>query len=357
MKKVSVIVPIYNTEKYVEDCISSILNQTYLNIEIILVEDCSKDSTVSVLKKYLSFSNVLFLKNDTNRGVGYSRNRGIENSSGEYLMFVDSDDVLDPTAIEQLVFALEKADVDMSMCSYDKFFRKKLWDTPESRNPFEVVDIQKDEKLLNKCGGACWAKLFKRELFEDLRFPEGIVYEDAPVTFPAMIKARFISFVDSKLYHYRFNLNGITKKNKRGPNRNILDLYQSALLLDKNYRLVRRNDILDNKMKELGYNILFVGALNSGFWFQMPSRKEVANYFYILANQRYGYHSYQDSSYLREAIHTIPHFAIRMKYLDFCVFQKKYQIYRDESEIVDKIRCCLEEYLSSSKKKCKVKRK
>lgn len=356
MKKVSVIVPIYNTEKYIESCIDSILNQTYPNIEIILVEDKSTDSTFSYLEKYQNNSNVVLLVNDKNRGVGYSRNKGIEYSSGEYLMFIDSDDVIEQKMIEQLVYALESGKTDMSMCGYDTFFHTTI-PIKKDLSSFEVIDVESDDKLLNQCGGACWAKLFKRSLVENLRFPEGIVYEDAAFTFPAMIKSRFISFLDSPLYHYRFNLNGITKKNKKGPNRNILDLYPASLLLDRNYKLVRRNDSLDNKMRELGYSILFLGALDSSFWFQMKGRKELANSFLALANKRYGYTSHHDTSYLQEKIRTNPFLSIRIKYLDTFVFQKKLQLEKEENELMSEIRRYLEAYLSQKRNKCKVKKK
>lgn len=356
MKKVSVIVPVYNTSKYVEECVDSILNQSYSNLEVLLIEDHSSDSSLECLKKYQKDLRVVLLQNDANYGVGYSRNRGIEHATGDYLTFVDSDDVLESMAIETLVSSLEKGNTTMSMCDYDTFYGRTPFIANHSIQS-EVICLEENPNLLDKCGGACWAKLFQKSLFADFRFPEGIVYEDAPITYPVMIKAGKISFVPSSLYHYRFNLNGITKKSKKGPSRDILDIYPSALLLDKNYQLVRRNDSLDRKMKELGYNILFLGALNSGFWLQMRKRKLLANAFYSLANKRYGFTSYQDSTYLQKRVAEVPQFAIRMKYLSTFVFQKKYRLEKEESELFADIERYLEEYLSQKGNKCKVKRK
>ncbi len=357
MKKVSVIVPAYNTEKYIKECIDSVLNQSYPNIEIILIEDSSTDSTLSILKRCQNNPNIVLLENESNRGVGYSRNKGIDYANGDYLMFVDSDDILESQIVEQLVFSLEQGNANMDMCSYDTFLGRPNNYSENNSSSFEVIDVEKNRSLLDKCGGACWAKLFKRSLFDNLRFPEGIVYEDAPVTFPVMIKARFISYLDYPFYHYRFNLNGITKRSKKGPNKNILDLYFSSLLLDRNYSLVRRNNLLDDKMKELGYNILFLGALDSGFWFQMKKRKEIANSFYALANQRYGYESYQDSDYLKKRAQEVPHFRIRLQYLSIFVLKKHYCLEKSETELVSEIRKYLEGYLSKKKNKCKVKKK
>lgn len=357
MEKVSVIVPVYNAEKYLEECVESILNQTYTNIEVILIEDYSLDSSFSILAKYQTDPRVILLHNNKNYGVGYSRNRGIDVASGEYLTFVDSDDVLEIEALEKLVFSLEKSNTDMSMCDYHTFYGKIP--SMEKRNsfPFEVIDIEENPILLDKCGGACWAKLFRKSLFDSFRFPEGIIYEDAPVTFPLMIKARKIAFVNEALYHYRFNLNGITKSDKKRPNLSILDIYSAALLLDHNYQLVRRNDFLDIKMRELGYNILFLGALNSGFWFQMKKRKALANAFYALANGHYGYTSYHDSAYLERRIKEVPLFAIRMKYLSTFVFKRKFQLEKGEEEQLEEIKKYIEEYLFRKKNKCKVKKK
>lgn len=357
MRKVSVIVPVYNTEKFLKECLDSILNQTYSNIEVILVEDGSLDSSLSILKAYQKDSHVILLENRSNKGVGYSRNRGIEHATGDYILFVDSDDLLSPVAIEYLVSALEKSNTEMSMCQYQTFFHSRLLNSKNHNGSFEVMDIEKDSYLLEVCGGACWAKLWKRTLLQDIRFPEGIIYEDAPFTFPLMVKASKISFIREPLYYYRFNINGITKKNKREPNRTLLDIYPSAKMLDENYQLVRRNSALDSKMKEMGYSILFLGALNSGFWFQMKERKFLSKAFYELANRHYGYSSYQDSSYLCRRIAEVPHFSIRIRYLNTFVFSQKYQLVKEENKLLESIQNCLEDYLSGNRKKCKVKRK
>ena len=112
--KLSVIIAVYNTEKYVEKCLDSLLSQTYSNIELVVVNDCSTDGSLKILKKYAKkYDNIILIDNKQNKGLSYSRNVGLENASGEYTGYIDSDDYIDPNYYEKLMKAIvkEKSDV------------------------------------------------------------------------------------------------------------------------------------------------------------------------------------------------------------------------------------------------------
>lgn len=356
MEKVSIIVPVYNVEKYLTECIESILCQTYPNIEIIMVEDKSLDKSLEVAKRYEHYSNVVLLENGENKGVGYSRNRGIRHATGNYIMFVDSDDILTPVAVEYLVKALEGGKTSIAMCQYSTFLSFPKRKVKKLIGNFEIVDLEKEDSLLGHCQGYCWNKLYKKELFEQLRFPEGICYEDVAFNYPIMIAARYISYIPEPLYQYRFNFSGITKTNKRVPNRGLLDLYAASLVLDQNYRLVRRNGLLDEKMRQIGHNTIFIASLDSSFWLSMKNKNQLSNLFLQLANLRYGYVSYHDNPVIETRAKKVPHYRIRIKYFDRFIHNKKYELVgSNELEIVQKINDCFDEEASSRSSRCKQK--
>ena len=126
---ISVIISVYNTEQYISKCLDSILNQTYKNLEIIVINDCSKDKSYEILKKYAkNNSNIKLLNNEVNKGLSYSRNIGLDHSNGEYIGYIDSDDYIDDTYYEKLVKAIlkEKSPSCGSKYIYDGSFSRNL---------------------------------------------------------------------------------------------------------------------------------------------------------------------------------------------------------------------------------------
>ncbi len=118
MSKISVIIPAYNSEKYIERCLNSIINQSYRNIEIIVVDDCSTDTTSYIIQKFCKLDNrIRHIKLPANKGVGYARNIGIKNATGEYLGFVDSDDWIDSNMYSNLIEACQTNNTDIALCS------------------------------------------------------------------------------------------------------------------------------------------------------------------------------------------------------------------------------------------------
>lgn len=207
---VSVVVPVYNTERYLASCIDSILGQTKSKLQLILVDDGSTDGSAAIGKKYAKrHPNVTYVYKE-NSGVAATRNLGASLASGEYLTFVDSDDLLDPHMFERLYTLAKHFDAQIATCGMAHFnnlsYRK--YPSPLFDNVFKGTDIQAgnlEELPLQIFNTSCCNKLFLRSFYlkENLRFPEGVVYEDLPFSIFALEKATRIAATPEKLYFYR----------------------------------------------------------------------------------------------------------------------------------------------------------
>ena len=201
---VSVIIPAYNVQKYIDNCIQSVLAQTYKNIEIIIVDDGSTDNT---LKKSLRFSEMdhrVKVFSQKNAGVSSARNKGLANAKGKYICFVDSDDTVSKVYVEQMVYNLEEKDGDISISSYSHVRKLK-----EHMSDEKVEIWSKKETLYNYIvkkkfvPGVC-CKLYKRDVIRDLWFKEEIrIAEDKLFFFEGMKGSNRIVFQNTPLYFYR----------------------------------------------------------------------------------------------------------------------------------------------------------
>ena len=172
--KVSVIVPIYNVEKYLDRSVDSLVNQTYENIEIILVDDGTKDSSGEIADRRAKEDSRIKVIHKLNGGLGSARNSGIKEATGEYLLFLDSDDYVDLNTIEELVKEAKKG-YDIVCCGFDRVDEetKKVYSQEMISMPFDELEINKDTILetafLNPSG---WGKLFKKDIIKDVWFSE-----------------------------------------------------------------------------------------------------------------------------------------------------------------------------------------
>ncbi len=208
MKKVSVIVPVYNTEKYLVRCLESLVKQTLEDIEIIIIEDKSPDNANEILKEYEKKykDKIKVFHNKTNKGIGYNRNFGMKKASGEYIGFVDSDDWVNETMFEKMYAKAKKDELDLVLCNFHKMLEKEdesleelqateitsFKDTTLSRNPNLLLDVEL----------APWNKLYKKQLLHGISFPENLKYEDTIFVLKTMARAKKIGIVDEKLNYY-----------------------------------------------------------------------------------------------------------------------------------------------------------
>lgn len=203
-KLISIIVPVYNVEKYIEKCIQSIINQTYKNLEIILVDDGSKDKSGLICDIYEKKDNRIKVIHKENGGLSDARNEGLKIASGDLIGFVDSDDYIDDDMFETLFNLIEESNSDISIVSFREFMNGKLIDIQDSGELDIYNKIQAIKELLldKKIQSYAWNKLFKAELFENIKFPVGKNFEDIATTLLLFENAEKIVRLEEPKYNY-----------------------------------------------------------------------------------------------------------------------------------------------------------
>lgn len=205
---ISLIIPIYNIEQYLKKCIESVLNQTYTNLEIILINDGSTDSSYSICTEYKDKR--IKLISTENRGLSSARNIGLENATGTYISFIDGDDYVHNNYISLLYKTLIKYNADISLCHFLKGTSSELENQiPNSiftNQEYSISGVEGIKKILIESTHenyvVSWGKLYKKELFEDITFPIGKYNEDSFVTYKLYNKTNIISYVNAPLYYY-----------------------------------------------------------------------------------------------------------------------------------------------------------
>lgn len=201
---ISVIVPAYNVEKYIVKCVDSIINQTFSDYELILVDDGSTDGTSVLCDELAKKSAKIRVFHKENGGLSDARNFALGKSKGEYVTFVDSDDYVAPTYLKELYEPIEKDDVDMTMTSLIPFLENE---NPSTEYKFGYVVVSEEEavrKMLLREGvsHSAGGKLYKRYLWEDIQFPVGRLYEDYLTTFFVMENVKKVAITNAPLYYY-----------------------------------------------------------------------------------------------------------------------------------------------------------
>ena len=208
---ISVIVPVYNVELYIRKCIESILSQTYRNLEIILVDDGSKDRCGEICDEYALKDNRIRVIHKENGGLSDARNVGIDASRGEYIGFVDSDDWIVPDMYEYLYRGLIENNADISVCEYYNVWRSKAQATYRPSTRIFSGSSCLWALLRLKVGNYAWNKLYKRNLWEDgIRYPVGKLYEDVRTTYRIFQKVSVVAALPEAKYFYRRHVEGIT---------------------------------------------------------------------------------------------------------------------------------------------------
>lgn len=209
---ISVIVPIYNVGAYLSECLDSILTQSYLNLEILLIDDGSTDACPQICDRYARKDNRIRVVHQKNGGLSHARNVGMELASGSFLSFIDADDTIRRNFIEMLYTACFDTGASLSMCTFyrDAEFAKKAGE------PYRVCGSYEASRalFLDSSGfyGIVCNKLYKRELFENIRFPEGKIHEDEFVVYRIFWKCGKCAIVDLPLYFYRKRYESISEQ-------------------------------------------------------------------------------------------------------------------------------------------------
>lgn len=212
MPKVSVIVPVYNTEEYLEKCLNSLVGQTLEDIEIIVVNDGSPDNSYLIIEKFVKlYPNKIIYINKPNGGMGDARNFGIKRATGEYIGFVDSDDYVEKEMFEELYdkAKTEKFDIvvsDAYMVYPDNKEKQEVGSSVE-QDTFDKLEIK---KIMIKIYPSPWNKIYKRELFDSIEFKKGIWFEDTEILLRLIPEINSIGVLKKPYYNYLQRQNSIT---------------------------------------------------------------------------------------------------------------------------------------------------
>ncbi|GID94437.1 hypothetical protein Adi01nite_38490 [Amorphoplanes digitatis] len=203
----SIVVPIYNVAPYLDECLESIAAQTRDQLEVILVNDGSKDSSGDIAERFAAKDARFKVVHKANAGLGAARNTGLEHITGDYLMFMDSDDVLPSYTAELLVGILEKTGSDFSCGNVMRLSSKGLIQSGMHRDIFTNTRLRThvDQQPVLLGDRTAWNKVYRRTFWDaqGLRFPEGVLYEDTPVTVPLHVLAKSVDVIDAPIYYWR----------------------------------------------------------------------------------------------------------------------------------------------------------
>lgn len=240
MKKVTVVIPVYNSEKYIARCIDSVINQTYQDFEIQIINDGSKDKSQEIIDSYTKkYPDKIISIEQENKGVAKTRNEAIKRSKSKYIMFLDNDDYLDRDYIEKYVNEIEKEELDVVIGGYKR--------PDENGNIVKTLKLQ-DKEWCKFMIMTPWAKIFKRQYLidNDINFLVNDIGEDNYFNFKAMLLTDKIKILDYIGYNWFFNNSSVS--NTRQKNIKQIDIYkflnssynmlESEKLLDKHYKII-----------------------------------------------------------------------------------------------------------------------
>jgi len=211
---VSVVIPVYNVEKYIKDCITSVIGQSYNNLQIIIINDGSNDKSEDICNEFAKKDSRIIFIQKQNGGLSDARNVGINNANGEYIVFIDSDDYISPNFIEIMLTESIKNQSDIVACSYYK--TSEHGSSPVTKN-IEIIKLTNTEAVIDVlspksiCEVMTWNKIYKTRLFKEYKitFPVGKIHEDNFTTFRLFYYANNVLFINLPLYYYRQRANSI----------------------------------------------------------------------------------------------------------------------------------------------------
>lgn len=286
-----IIIPVYNAEKYIEDCLFSIFAQkTHFDFHITVIDDGSTDGSLMILKKFVGKRNFRLIQ-QTNKGQSCARNQGIIQSRGRFLLFVDDDDLMCPGAIEKIVSIAYKTGSDIVEGAYLRFSNSIIYNV---RSRLRSIIKQSSRVSIN---GYAWGKVYKRSLFEHVKFPENFLFEDTVVWMILEASAKDVTISRYLSYKYRMHSASITHTYIKNP-RAVESLYLTVQLLEDRKVLGIENDIKSYqrfllqmvtdylRVKELGVDVMqsvftvecsLIEKFFGNFYTSVPMLKTIQN--------------------------------------------------------------------------------
>ena len=263
---ISIIVPIYNAEKYLDKCLKSLVNQTKRELEIILINDGSTDGSENIIKKYKD-KRIKYFKNK-NQGIGKTRNFGIEKATGKYIMFVDSDDYIDLNSCEKMYEKAEKNNLDVVMCDFYKVYDDGKIEEVRTSS-FADSTLKENPDIITEYLSP-WAKIYNLEMIDKnhIKFVENLKYEDAPFVIKALCCAKKIGKIDECLNYYAIHGNSETTIRDR----KCFDIFD---IIDIIRKYTKDKEYLKEKIDKLTVRIITNYTIQQ----RMQKEKRVANEF------------------------------------------------------------------------------
>jgi glycosyltransferase involved in cell wall biosynthesis len=259
-KLVSIIIPCYNVESYLDRCIKSLLNQSYKDLEILLIDDGSKDGTGALCDKYAKKYSIVKAYHKKNSGAGNTRNYGIQKATGDFIVFLDSDDYIEKDTIESLM--KYSNEYDIVCCGFDRIDPKtnKIFAKEMVNLPYDELEINDDTIMETSfVSPACWGKLYRKELLNNIRFTSNTI-EDVLFFTELMPCIKKIKFIKKVLWHYTVNDNSLILSVKE----DTVNAFESDLLELKNKYI--KNNYSKNYLKYLTFQVIIHNCIS------LPSR-------------------------------------------------------------------------------------
>lgn len=214
-KLISIIIPVYKVEEYLEKCVDSVIKQTYDNLEIILVDDGSPDNCGKICDQYSKKDKRVKVIHKENGGLSDARNAGIDISRGEYISFIDSDDYVEIDYIETLYNSIIKSKADLAVCAHKVVYSNGSVIDKATNNYYEYTSKEALKHMLydQDLDLSAWGKLYKRNLFDNVRYPKGRIFEDAATTYKLIDNAKKVVVYSMSKYFYIIRKKSITTNN------------------------------------------------------------------------------------------------------------------------------------------------
>ena len=285
---ISIIVPVYNASNYLNRCIVSLINQTYKNIEILLIDDGSTDNSYLICDSFSKTNKRIFVYHKKNEGVAKTRNFGIRKATGNYITFVDSDDYVSPYYVARLYNYAQNFSADISICNHYEFSKQgfKL----KAENKIDVIEFSGIEAIKNmlyqnEIDCSFWGKLYKKELFQGIEIKNYRVFEDMDTLYKLFLKSNKVVYINEMLYFYFCRKDSLIHSNFSKDNLVIIDILSN----------------MKNELKNLGLeNAVLIRTFNA--------------YFYILRNSRINSYNYNTA---KKFIKKYRHEVLKSKNINF----------------------------------------
>lgn len=322
---ISVIVPVYNVEQYLSDCIKSILNQTYTNLELLLVDDGSTDNSGIICDEFSSVDNRIKVIHKINGGLSSARNVGIESASGDYYSFIDSDDYVEETFLECLYRKSLQENADICECSFFRLRMNKM--TRERVFDYETLDhetaIRRLLAIPYESFVVIWNKLYRKKLFDKIRFPEGKLHEDEYTTYKLIYEANKVAYVNMNLYIYRIRDKSITNSEFNFKRLEVLDCIEEMESYFNKHNVNLNQELL---FHQFAVQIILLNAMVDSNYFNKEIWKNIRENILIKRKELF------KCPFLKKG-HKLYIIALLSGHKTYAVFQKCVTVYKNYKEI------------------------